>query len=74
LNNNSDTGGKENEYLLIRMDERLQNVQSEIHTLRERFDDYVLHVEFKPVKLIAFGMAGLILCSVIAAIVASVIK
>ena len=59
--------------LLARLDERLKNVQSELHSLRERFDQYVLHVEFKPVKLLAFGMAALILTSVLAAIVATVV-
>jgi len=65
---------EEDENLLVRLDERLQAVQKELHTLKERFDKYVLHVEFKPVQMIAFGMAALVLCSVLAAIVASVIK
>lgn len=59
--------------LLVRVDERLKSVQEEVHNVRTRFDNYVLHVEFKPVQLITFGMAALILCTVLAAIVASVV-
>lgn len=60
--------------LLARLDERLQSVQKELHSLKLKFDKYVLHVEFKPVQMIAFGMAALVLCSVLAALVASIIK
>ena len=59
--------------MLARLDERMKSVQAEVHALTVKFESYVTHVEFTPVKLIAFGLAALILSSVIAAVVASVI-
>ena len=59
--------------LLARLDERVKSMQAELHSLTSKFEQYVTHIEFGPVKLIAFGLAGLILSAVIAAIVASVI-
>lgn len=59
--------------LMARLDERTRNMQIDLHELSDKFDEYVTHVEFTPVKLIAFGLAGLILCSVIAAVIATVL-
>ena len=59
--------------MLARLDERIQSMQKDLHILSSRFEQYVTHVEFTPVKLIAFGLAALILSSVIAAVVASVL-
>jgi hypothetical protein len=59
--------------MLARLDERMQSVQKELHTLTGKFNEYVTHVEFTPVKLIAFGLAALTLSSVLAAVVASVL-
>ena len=59
--------------LLARLDERVKAMQIELHAMTVKFEQYVTHIEFGPVKLIAFGLAGLILSAVIAAIVASVI-
>jgi hypothetical protein len=59
--------------LLARLDERVKSMQVELHSLTAKFEQYVTHVEFGPVKLIAFGLAGLILSAVIAAVVASVL-
>jgi len=59
--------------MLARLDERVKSMQGELHTLTAKFEHYVTHIEFGPVKMIAFGLAGLILSAVIAAIVASVI-
>ena len=59
--------------LLARLDERVKSMQVELHSLTAKFEQYVSHVEFGPVKLIAFGLAGLILSAVIAAVVASVL-
>jgi hypothetical protein len=59
--------------MLARLDERLQSVQRELHTLSDRFQDYVTHVEFKVVRMLVFGSVALILSAVIAAIVASVL-
>jgi len=65
--------GDEEHSLLARLDERVKSMQIELHNLTSKFEQYVTHIEFGPVKLIAFGLAGLILSAVIAAIVASVI-
>lgn len=59
--------------MLARLDERVKSMQVELHALTSKFEQYVTHIEFGPVKLIAFGLAGLILSAVIAAVVASVI-
>ena len=59
--------------MLARLDERVKGIQSDLHLLTGKFNEYVTHVEFTPVKMIAFGLAALILSAVIAAIVASVI-
>lgn len=53
--------------LLARLDERVKHIEQMVQQL-------VTRVEFVPVKMIAFGLAALILCSVIAAIVASVLQ
>ena len=52
--------------MLARLDERVKHIEAMVQTLVSR-------VEFLPVKAIAFGLAGLALCSVLAAIIASVI-
>ena len=59
--------------MLARLDERVKGIQYDLHSLTGKFNDYVTHVEFTPVKMIAFGLAALILSAVIAALVASVI-
>jgi translation elongation factor EF-1beta len=56
----------DHESLLARLDERVKHIETMVHTL-------VTRVEFTPVKAIAFGLAGLILCSVLAAVVATVL-
>lgn len=60
--------------LLVRVDERTKGLVASVSKLEEKFDEYVTHHEFTPIRLIVFGFAGLILTSVIAAIVASVVK
>jgi hypothetical protein len=64
----------ENEHsMLARLDERVQSMQKDLHVLTGKFNEYVTHIEFTPVKMIAFGLAALILCSVLAAVVATVL-
>ena len=55
------------EELLARMDERLKHLEAMVAQLVHR-------AEFMPVKMIAFGLAGLLLSSLVAAIVAQVLK
>ena len=63
---------EEEHSLLARLDERVKSMQIELHTLSNRFQDYVTHVEFKVVRMLVFGGVALILSAVVAAIVASV--
>lgn len=60
-NNNDD------EYLLVRIDERVKHVESMLA-------EFVRRHEFRPVQLIAFGMVALLLSSLVAAIVAQVLR
>jgi hypothetical protein len=59
--------------MLARLEERTQSIQRELHMLTGKFNEYVLHIEFAPVRWLVFGLAGLILSAVIAAVVATVI-
>ena len=53
--------------------ERVHQARAEIAEIKDTLDRYVTQHEFSPVKLLAYGMAGLILTAVISALVASVI-
>jgi translation elongation factor EF-1beta len=56
----------DNDNMLARLDERVKHIEKMVTTL-------ITRVEFTPVKMIAFGLAALILCSVLAAVVATVL-
>jgi len=60
--------------LLARIDERTRHVESAIAALTLEIDEYVTRVEFQPVKLIVFGLVGLILSGVFAAIITLVLS
>lgn len=62
------------EVLLARLDERVASMQREIHTMRALLEDYITKHEFWPTKIISLGLAGLVLASVVAAIIAHVLK
>ena len=53
--------------LLARIDERVKHIETMVA-------DFVRRHEFRPVQMIAFGMVALLLSSLVAAIVAQVIK
>jgi hypothetical protein len=57
----------DNHALLARIDERLKHVEKMVEI-------FVTQMEFAPVKMITFGLAGIALAAVVAAIVAQVIK
>lgn len=59
--------------LLTRLDERVEAMRSEVHQVKGVLEKYVTRVEFWPVKVIVFGMAGLVLSSVLATVIALVI-
>lgn len=56
----------EDENLLARIDERVKSMQEELHR-------FVTRHEFQPVKLITYGLAGLVLSTVLATVIARVI-
>jgi hypothetical protein len=60
--------------LLARLDERVKAMQSELHNMHETLEIYVTRHEFWPVKVIALGLAGLILSAVVAAVIARVVN
>lgn len=53
--------------LLARIDERLRHIERMI-------DDFVTRIEFAPIKALVFGLAGLMLSAVVAALVSTVVK
>lgn len=55
---------------LGRVEERVNSIKTELHDVKKTLDKYVTKIEFWPVKIIVFGLAGLILSSVFAAIIA----
>ena len=62
MTNNDDDG-----HLLARIDERVRHIERMVQ-------DFVTQMEFVPVKMIAFGLAGVVLAAVIAALVAQVLR
>lgn len=58
---------------IARLDERLKSVQMEVHSIKQLFDKYVTRLEFLPIKLIAMGLATLVLSSVVVAIMSKVL-
>jgi hypothetical protein len=71
--------------LLVRVDERLTSLQNElavrmierskeVDDLWRTFTLHVTRVEFTPVKILVYGMVGLILSSVVAALISFVIS
>lgn len=49
-------------------------MQAELHNVHQTLEIYVTRHEFWPVKVIALGLAGLILSAVVAAVIARVIN
>ena len=58
---------------LARLDEKMKMARTDIHIIKTILEKYVTKIEFWPIKVIVFGMAGLILSGVGAAIIALVI-
>ena len=59
--------------MLARIDERTRSTDKEIAELRKEFLLYVTKVEFNPVKMLVFGITGLILSSAIVVILSRTI-
>lgn len=61
--------------LLIRIDERTQNLMKNVGELSELITgEYVTKQEFGPVKSIVFGMVGFVLIGCLGALTALVLK
>ena len=64
--------------LLARLDERMKHlegtVQAEMSALRSKFAEYVRLERYRTIEFLVFGVAGLILSGVFAAVIATVLK
>lgn len=60
--------------LLVRLDERTSRMKEELERVEDTLKEYVTRIEFWPVKIMVFGLAGLILSAVIAALIAGVLR
>lgn len=71
----SDNHSKLNEIntLLARIDERTKELDRRFITLDHKLIDYITRHEFTPVKLITYGFAGLVMVSVVTALIATVV-
>lgn len=58
---------------LRKLGENVVRLQEQVATLQATVKDLVTRVEFTPVKLIAYGLAGTILSSVLMAILSKVL-
>lgn len=60
---------------LVRIETKLENMESELESLRNRLDvKYVTQDEFKPVKLITFGIIAVAMTYFLLSIAKLVIK
>ena len=64
--------------MLARLDERMKHlegtVQNEMAALRAKFVEYVRLERYRTIEFLVFGVAGLILSGVFAAIIATVLN
>ena len=61
--------------LLVRIDERTQDLSDDVQKLRSDLEgQYVTRTEFEPVRMVVFGLVGTILLSTIAAVMALILK
>lgn len=58
---------------LRKLGENVVRLQEQVATLQATVKDLVTRVEFTPVKIIAYGLAGTILSSVLMAIMSKVL-
>lgn len=59
---------------IARIEERTRSIDDRMKGLSNEFHKYVTQVEFKPVRLIVFGIVGTILAGVLGALLALVVK
>ena len=52
----------------------LDHVKEDIKSLTKQFEDYVTNSKFEPVKLIVYGLTGLILTAVGTTLVSTVVR
>jgi hypothetical protein len=60
--------------LLAVINERTSTTNKKLDDIKTELDAFVTRVEFQPVKMLVFGLVGLILSGVFAAIIALVIS
>ena len=66
-------GRRETDIMLARIDERLKNLDQDVKDLNEEFHKYVNKQEFAPVKLLVFGITGILLTSTLIVILSKTI-
>jgi hypothetical protein len=63
---------------MARLEERLKHLEASVSKIYVKLDkldsNYVTQSEFKPVKMIVYGLAGTILAGVVAALLALVLR
>lgn len=70
MNDASDPSRRQTDELVVRIDERTRAMAEEIKGLKEIV---ITRAEFAPVRLITYGLVGLILTVVVTAMIATVI-
>jgi hypothetical protein len=51
--------------LMARIDERTRSIEARVNKIDQRFEDYITKERFRPVELIAYGLAGGVLVTVL---------
>ena len=63
------------EVILARLDERSLNTQKDVHDIKKKLEEnYVTQQEFRPMRLIFYGMVGSILLAFLGGVIAMVMK
>jgi len=60
---------------MAKIEERLDNLAEKVDHINDKLDKkYVTHEEFKPIKLVVYGLVGAILTSFAGAMIALIIR
>jgi len=59
--------------MLARLDERIKGIQDDVDVIAKKFAEYVRLERYRTIELLVFGVVGLILSGVFAAIIATVV-
>jgi hypothetical protein len=59
--------------MLARLDERIKGIKDDMDVIARKFTEYVRLERYRTIELLVFGVVGLILSGVFAAIIATVV-